>query len=104
MPGLVQTEGYARALLAGGGLFAPDEVEQQVTTRLDRQGLLTRDRPPLLSVVVDEHVLRRRIGGPEVMREQIAAPRETRLGVPKGPNPRGANRPSVPTLGSGGHL
>ncbi|MET7805065.1 helix-turn-helix domain-containing protein [Micromonospora chersina] len=71
VPGLLQTEGYARALLSGGGLFAPDEVEQQVATRLDRQAVLTRDRPPLLSVVVDEHVLHRRIGGPEVMREQL---------------------------------
>ncbi|PZF94638.1 XRE family transcriptional regulator [Micromonospora deserti] len=71
VPGLLQTEGYARALLSGGGLFAPDEIDQQVTARIDRQGVLTRDRPPLLSVVVDEHLLRRRIGGPEVMRDQL---------------------------------
>ncbi|MEU5785949.1 helix-turn-helix domain-containing protein [Micromonospora lupini] len=71
VPGLLQTEGYARALLTGGGLFAPDEIEQQVATRLDRQGLLTRDRPPLLTAVIDEHVLRRSVGGPGVMREQI---------------------------------
>ncbi len=71
VPGLLQTEGYARALLSGGGLFGPDEIEQQVATRLDRQAVLTRDRPPLLSVVIDEYVLRRRIGGPEVMREQL---------------------------------
>ncbi|PZG14147.1 XRE family transcriptional regulator [Micromonospora craterilacus] len=71
VPGLLQTEGYARALLAGGGLFAPDEIEQQVTNRLDRQAALTRDRPPLFSVVIDEYVLRRWIGGPEVMREQL---------------------------------
>ncbi|MFI7607924.1 Scr1 family TA system antitoxin-like transcriptional regulator [Micromonospora sp. NPDC049366] len=71
LPGLVQTEGYARAVLAGAGLFGADEIEQQVAARLDRQGVLTRDRPPLLSVVVDEHTLRRRVGGPEVMREQL---------------------------------
>lgn len=71
VPGLLQTDGYARALLSGGGLFALDEIEQQVATRLDRQAVLTRDRPPLLSVVIDEHVLRRRIGGSEVMREQL---------------------------------
>ncbi|MBX7265739.1 helix-turn-helix domain-containing protein [Micromonospora sp. Llam7] len=71
VPGLLQTEGYARALLSGGGLFGPDEIEQQVTTRLDRQAVLTRDRPPLLSVVIDEYVLRRRIGGPAVMGEQL---------------------------------
>ncbi|QOC95214.1 helix-turn-helix domain-containing protein [Micromonospora craniellae] len=71
VPGLLQTEAYARALLSGGGLFADDEVEQQVTTRLDRQAALTRDRPPLFTVVIDEYVLRRRIGGQEVMREQL---------------------------------
>ncbi|NJP34683.1 helix-turn-helix domain-containing protein [Micromonospora thermarum] len=71
VPGLLQTEGYARGVLAGAGLFAKDEIEQQVTARLDRQGILTRDRPPLLSVVIDEYVLRRRVGGPEVMREQV---------------------------------
>ncbi|MDM4720247.1 helix-turn-helix transcriptional regulator [Micromonospora sp. WMMA1363] len=71
VPGLSQTEGYARAILAGAGLFAEDEIEQQVTARLDRQGVLIRDRPPLLSVVVDEYLLRRRVGGPEVMREQL---------------------------------
>ncbi|MFE9652502.1 Scr1 family TA system antitoxin-like transcriptional regulator [Micromonospora sp. NPDC006431] len=71
VPGLLQTEAYARAIHVGGGLFAPDEIEQQVATRLDRQAALTRDRPPLLTVVIDEYVLRRRIGGPEVMREQL---------------------------------
>ncbi|SCF45441.1 Helix-turn-helix domain-containing protein [Micromonospora mirobrigensis] len=71
VPGLLQTEGYARALLAGGGLFAADEIEQHVTTRLDRQVMLTRNRPPLFTAVIDEHVLHRRVGGPEVMREQV---------------------------------
>ncbi|MCZ7418426.1 helix-turn-helix transcriptional regulator [Verrucosispora sp. WMMA2121] len=71
VPGLLQTEGYARALLSSGGLFASDEVEQQVMTRLDRQGVLTRNRPPLLTAVIDEHVLRRRIGDTEVMGEQL---------------------------------
>jgi transcriptional regulator with XRE-family HTH domain len=71
VPGLLQTEGYARAILAGAGLFAADEIDRQVIARMDRQDLLTRDRPPLLTAVVDELVLRRRIGGPEVMREQL---------------------------------
>lgn len=71
VPGLLQTGAYAHALLSGGGLFAPDEIEQQVTTRLDRQAILIRDRPPLLTAVIDECVLRRQIGGPEVMREQL---------------------------------
>ncbi|MFI7573873.1 Scr1 family TA system antitoxin-like transcriptional regulator [Micromonospora sp. NPDC049497] len=71
VPGLLQTESYARAILVGAGLFATDEIEQQVAARLDRQAVFTRERPPLLSVVVDEYVLRRCIGKPPVMREQL---------------------------------
>ncbi|MFI5484880.1 MULTISPECIES: helix-turn-helix domain-containing protein [Micromonospora] len=71
VPGLLQTEGYAYAIHAGGGLFVPNEIERQVAARLDRQALLTRDRPPLLTAVIDEYVLRRRVGGPEIMREQV---------------------------------
>lgn len=71
LPGLLQTDAYAHALLSGGGLFASDEIEQQVAARLDRQAVLSRDRPPLLTAVIDEYVLRRRIGESEVMREQL---------------------------------
>jgi transcriptional regulator with XRE-family HTH domain len=71
VPGLLQTEGYARAVFAGAGLFATDEIDQQVTARLDRQDVLTRDRPPLFTAVIDEYVLRRRVGGPVVMGEQL---------------------------------
>ncbi|MER7169706.1 DUF5753 domain-containing protein [Micromonospora sp. NPDC000207] len=61
VPGLLQTEAYARATLAGGVLTA-DEIEDLVAARLDRQAILTRDRAPLLVVVLDEGVLRRRVG------------------------------------------
>lgn len=71
VPGLLQTEAYARAILDGAGLFASDEIEQQVANRLERQPVRTRDRPPLFTAVIDEHVLRRRIGDAEVMREQL---------------------------------
>ncbi|WP_433529436.1 helix-turn-helix domain-containing protein [Micromonospora sp. CA-263727] len=71
VPGLLQTGAYARAIMDGAGFFAPDEIDQQVATRLDRQPVLTRDRPPLFIAVIDEYVLRRRIGDPEVMREQL---------------------------------
>ncbi|MFD1321510.1 helix-turn-helix domain-containing protein [Micromonospora sonneratiae] len=71
VPGLLQTEAYMRAVLSGPGLLSKEEVEQQVATRLDRQEILTRDNPPLLTVVVDEMALYRRIGGPAVMREQL---------------------------------
>jgi hypothetical protein len=54
MPGLLQTEGYARALLSARvGTLAAD-VDQQVPARLERQMILDRDKPPLLWVLLDE--------------------------------------------------
>ncbi|MFY1668658.1 helix-turn-helix domain-containing protein [Plantactinospora sp. WMMB334] len=71
VPGLLQTEAYARAVFAGPGLLSAEEIEEQVATRLDRQEILARAKPPLLTFVVDEHVLRRPIGDRAVMREQL---------------------------------
>ncbi|GAA2373212.1 helix-turn-helix domain-containing protein [Streptomyces sparsogenes] len=72
VPGLLQTEDYARAVLRAGMPHAPDsEIERNVALRMERQSLLTRENPPMLWVVMDETVLRRPIGGPEVMRDQI---------------------------------
>ncbi|MEV5508592.1 helix-turn-helix domain-containing protein [Streptomyces orinoci] len=73
VPGLLQTEDYARAVLRAGQPHAPrEEIERGVAVRRERQHLLTRDNAPLLWVVMDETVLRRPIGGPEVMRAQIS--------------------------------
>ncbi|MEV0155383.1 DUF5753 domain-containing protein [Micromonospora sp. NPDC050686] len=58
VPGLLQTEAYARATLTGEALTA-QEVDELVAARLDRQSILRRDRPPLLIAVIDESVLRR---------------------------------------------
>lgn len=72
VPGLLQTSGYARAVLrAGMPQVAEEEIERQLALRMERQAILTRKDPPLLWAVMDETVLRRPIGGPEVMREQI---------------------------------
>ncbi|GIG86048.1 helix-turn-helix domain-containing protein [Plantactinospora endophytica] len=71
LPGLFQTEAYAQALLSGA-LFTVEQVQQKVAERLDRQSILTRDEPPLVIAVVDECVLRRVIGGRDVMRDQLA--------------------------------
>ena len=72
VPGLVQTENYARAVLRAGMPHAPEaELKKQVALRLERQAVLARENPPMLWVVMDETVLRRPIGGAEVMREQI---------------------------------
>ncbi|MGW4421454.1 helix-turn-helix domain-containing protein [Streptosporangium sp. NPDC004631] len=72
-PGLLQTPDYARALLRGRRAAAEERVEELVTGRIERQSLLHGAHPPLLWVVIDESVLYRRIGSPEIMRGQIAA-------------------------------
>ncbi|MDT0449202.1 helix-turn-helix domain-containing protein [Streptomyces hesseae] len=72
VPGLLQTEEYARAVLRAGMPHAREaDIERAVTVRRERQGLLTKDGAPLLWVVMDETVLRRPIGGPDVMRAQV---------------------------------
>ena len=72
VPGLLQTEGYIRAITAASFPAAPDDFnERTVALRLARQQLLQRPDPPGYWVVLEETVLRRPIGGPEVMREQI---------------------------------
>ncbi|MCX3059291.1 helix-turn-helix domain-containing protein [Streptomyces beihaiensis] len=73
VPGLLQTEEYARAVLDAGtvGRARPAEVERHVSLRLARQALLGRDDPPRLWAVFDETVLARPPGGPEVLRGQL---------------------------------
>jgi transcriptional regulator with XRE-family HTH domain len=74
VPGLLQTHDYARAVvMISHGTAAPDEVDRRVALRMHRHDLLTRGDAPQLWAVVDEAVLRRHIGGPPVMRGQIAA-------------------------------
>ncbi|MCH6163905.1 helix-turn-helix domain-containing protein [Streptomyces marispadix] len=74
VPGLLQTEEYARAVLRAGMPHVPEEeIRRQVALRRERQAILEREEPPMLWVVMDETVLRRSLGGPEVMREQIDA-------------------------------
>lgn len=71
VPGLLQTEAYARATLAGG-VLPPLSVDQRVTSRLQRQDILARIEPPQLFVVLDEMVIRRECGSRDVMAEQLA--------------------------------
>jgi transcriptional regulator with XRE-family HTH domain len=71
VPGLLQTEGYARSLLEGASRFTEDEIEQQVASRLERQVVLDRNPPPLFVAVLDEYILRRPVGGLEVMTAQL---------------------------------
>jgi hypothetical protein len=72
VPGLLQTEEYARAVILLGYADAmPEEIERRVRLRLDRRKILTRANPPQLWAVVDEAALRRPIGGRAVMHNQI---------------------------------
>jgi transcriptional regulator with XRE-family HTH domain len=72
VPGLFQTEDYARAVTRLGHQTAPDgEIEHRVRLRLARQDLLSRPRSPRIWAIMDEAVLRRPIGGAAVMRAQL---------------------------------
>lgn len=72
VPGLLQTREYARAVTgaAVGGL-SEERLDALVEVRLARQDVLRRRRPLALSAVLDEAVLRRQVGGPEVMSRQL---------------------------------
>ncbi|MFJ2947229.1 MULTISPECIES: helix-turn-helix domain-containing protein [unclassified Streptomyces] len=66
--GLLQTEEYARAVLATG---KPDQLDSLLAARLERQRILDWEKPPLTLVILDEAVLHRPIGGEDVMRRQL---------------------------------
>ena len=97
VPGLLQTEAYARAVMPLGPGAAPeDEIARRVRLRMARQQVLSRPDPPKLWAVVDEAALRRPVGGPQVMRDQL----EALIGiVTKMPNVR----VQVLPLAAGGH-
>jgi transcriptional regulator with XRE-family HTH domain len=71
VPGLLQIEEYARAVIRLGNLPSEDEVVRRARARVSRQEILRREQPPKFWAVIDEGVLRRVIGGPEVMRAQL---------------------------------
>ncbi len=74
VPGLLQSQEYARAVvMLGHGKATAEEIDRRVRVRMARQDLLTRPHPPQLWAVVDEAVLRRPIGGRDVMRGQLDA-------------------------------
>ncbi|MEU5692627.1 helix-turn-helix transcriptional regulator [Actinosynnema sp. NPDC020468] len=72
IPGLIQEEGYTRALI---GDVIPEasasEVDRRVKLRKARQALLREDDPLRLHVVIDEAALHRLVGGPATMRNQL---------------------------------
>ncbi|MCM1974001.1 helix-turn-helix transcriptional regulator [Streptomyces sp. G1] len=88
VPGLLQSEAYARAVFEGTiPLRTDEELEEQLTARMERQKMM-RERPTVpFSFIIEEHVFRRRFGDADVMRELIdhvlerSAPRNVTLQV-----------------------
>jgi transcriptional regulator with XRE-family HTH domain len=72
LSGLLQTEDYARAILAINPGVTDDQVVARLAARLERQALLTREDPPNIWFLVDEAALRRCVGSPEIMVAQLA--------------------------------
>jgi hypothetical protein len=70
VPGLLQTEDYARAVLSTRVGATEDEIDETVAARLARQKILGREHPPELWVILDEGVLRCPVGGSEVMQRR----------------------------------
>jgi transcriptional regulator with XRE-family HTH domain len=84
VPGLLQTDEYAHAVIKSDSTSdEPGLVGQRVSVRLARRAVLTREPPLELDVIVDEAVLRRPVGGPDVLRRQLISLTE------------GSNRPTV---------
>lgn len=74
VPGLLQTESYAREIMRGWySMFRlpPTELELRVEARMTRQQVLSRDEPLELSAIIDESVIRRRFGSNSTMNEQF---------------------------------
>ncbi|NUK70341.1 helix-turn-helix domain-containing protein [Streptomyces lunaelactis] len=72
VPGLLQTEAYARTtFMVRQPLLDEATIEQRVAARLTRQEILTRWPAPMVSAVVDESVLRRAVGGEQVRQDQL---------------------------------
>jgi len=72
IPGLLQTEDYARAVIrAGQARPDPETLERRVMARMARQEIFTRSDPPEIWAVLDDPVVSRPVGGADVMREQL---------------------------------
>lgn len=71
IPGLFQTEPYARTVLSTRPNTANDEIEELVGARMQRQDVLSREEPPLIWSLIDEAALHREVGSDEVMHDQL---------------------------------
>lgn len=71
IPGLLQTRNYCRAVFDYRyPAIGSETSEQWVSARMERQLVLQREQPPVCHFVIEESILQREVGGPEVMREQ----------------------------------
>ncbi|MFJ3244135.1 helix-turn-helix domain-containing protein [Streptomyces sp. NPDC094154] len=72
VPGLLQTRAYSTALQKANEIpLQPSEIERLVDIRMKRQEILNRPKPPRLWAILDESVIRRVVGSPEAMKEQL---------------------------------
>jgi hypothetical protein len=72
VPGLLQTRAYSTALQRANEIpLEPVEIERLVDIRMKRQEILTRPKPPRLWAILDESVIRRVVGSPGTMKEQL---------------------------------
>lgn len=73
VPGLLQTEGYTDAVIRAIPAVTEDHARRQMGIRAQRQARLNGDNPLQLHAIIDEAAIRRRVGGPDVMKEQLRA-------------------------------
>ncbi|RZE93463.1 helix-turn-helix domain-containing protein [Streptomyces albidoflavus] len=74
IPGLLQTQEYARVLTASAvqrGAITPEQAAERIRVLEDRQKAVARQRPPMVFVTMDESCIRRLVGGPDVMDRQL---------------------------------
>lgn len=72
VPGLLQTRAYSTSLQKANEVtLEPAEIERLVDIRMKRQEVLARQKPPRLWAILDESVIRRVVGSPETMKEQL---------------------------------
>ncbi len=71
IPGLFQTEAYAREIFAAEPDITSAEIDERVGARMQRQSILHREHPPLVAVLIDEAVIRRPMGDTEIMQGQL---------------------------------
>jgi hypothetical protein len=71
VPGVFQTEDYARAVLRTRVGDTDEEIDEIVAARIARQSIFSKEKPPTVWAVLDEGVLRRPVGGKHIMRAQL---------------------------------